>query len=307
MTPEAERARSADTIMTVLQRLIVPGVVLAVGLAGVFVVADALSRNDRAAERRALLARSDDLTARALASGSALGCLDAAAGDATETACEAAVFASPQATAAAVAYIGARLELLADAKAVEKALPDVAPRFAGTRRAIELDRFGIAAHVLSERDGCTAAQCSGFALVADANVLKSNIKAQIFDQYVSRHAAAWNGPAAARPAAPEVSQAAPPAAPPGTLPQTASAQPPAEARPVSSKYDFPSAASIPPVSIMNSEPPLSKEAAAAKAEALVKAAPGDKTPPLPVEPSKTPVPPKRPQAANEPADIAPAR
>ena len=298
-------ARSADTIMTLLYRLIGPGVLLAVGLAGIFVVADALGRTDRAAERRALVARSDDLTARALGSGSALACLDAAAGDATETACEAAVFSSPQATAAAVAYIGARLDLLADARAV----PGLAARLAGSRRAIELDRYGIAAHVLSQRDGCTAAQCDGFALVADANMLKSNIRAQTFDQYVSRHAGAWAAPQPATPPAnaPAVSQAAPPVALPGALPQTASAQPPAEARPVASKYDFPSAASIPPGSIMNTEPPLSKEAAAAKAEALVQAAPGDKTPPLPIDPAKTPVPPKRPQVPNEPADIAPAR
>jgi len=286
--------------MSTFYRLIVPGLVLAAALAGVFVVVETLGRNDRAAERRALIARSEDLTARALASGSALSCLDAAAGDATESACEAAVFSSPQATAAAVAYIGARLDILADAKDHAEA----ALRLAATRRAIELDRYGIAAHVLSERDGCTAAQCSGFALVADASMLKANIKAQTFDQYVSRHAGAWAAPspAAAQPAAPAVSQAVPPVA----LPQTAAA-PAAEGRPVSSKYDFPSAASIPPVSIMNSEPPLSKEAAAAKAEALVQSAPGDKTPPLPVDPAKTPVPPKRPQAANEPADIAPAR
>ncbi len=300
MTPEAERARSADTIMTMLYRLIVPGVVLAVGLAGIFVVADALGRNDHAAERRALMARSAELTARALASGSALSCLDAAAGEATETACEAAVFGSPQATAAAVAYVGARLDLLADAATT----PEVAPRLAGIRRAIELDRFGIAAQVLNHRDGCSATQCSGFALVADANMLKSNIKAQTFDQYVSRHAAAWVAPQPAQPAAPANSPANSPAMSQGpvppALPQTASAQPPAEGRPVSSKYDFPSAASIPPVSIMNTEPPLSKEAAAAKAEALVKAAPGDKTPPVPIEPGKAPVPPKRPQVPNEP-------
>ncbi|MBS0245858.1 MAG: hypothetical protein JSR61_04495 [Proteobacteria bacterium] len=283
--------------MTVLHRLIVPVVLLAIGVAGIYVVADALGHNERAAERRALLARSDELTARALAGNSALSCLDAAAGDATETACEAAVFASPQSTAAAVAYIGARLDLLADAKA----MPGLAPRLSGTRRAIELDRFGIAAHVLSERDGCSAAQCAGFALVNDANMLKSNIRAQTFDQYVSRHAGAWNAPA--QPVAPAVSQALPPA----TLPQTATAVPQPEGHPVPSKYDFPSANSIPPVSIMNAEPPLSKEAAAAKAEALVKAAPGDKTPPVPIDPAKTPVPPKRPQAANEPADIAPAR
>jgi len=264
-------------------------VLLGLGVAA-FAIADQMAADRRAAHERAVIARSDELTARAMAPGSALACLDAAPGDATETACEAAVFGSPQSTSAAVAYIGARMALLADAKD----MPALAPRLAATRRAIELDRFGIAAQVLSQRDGCSAAQCTGFALVTDSSMLRSNLKARTFDQYVSRHAGAWNAPPPpAQPTGPQTSQA--PMQP--ALPQTASAQP--EARAVSSKYDFPSAASIPPVSIMNSEPPLSKEAAEAKAAAVTSGAPGDKTPPVPIEPSKTPVPPKRPQVPNE--------
>lgn len=273
-------------------------VLLGLGVAA-FAIADQMAADRRAAHERALLARHDELTARAMAPGSALACLDAAPGDATETACEAAVFGSPQSAAAAVAYIGARMALLADVRD----MPALAARLAATRRAIELDRFGIAAQVLSQRDGCSAAQCTGFALVTDSSMLRSNLKARTFDQYVSRHSAAWNGPAQAAPDKP-VAAAQPPAAPPLQAAAPAGAEP----RPVSSKYDFPSAASIPPVSIMNAEPPLSKEAADAKQAAAAQgAAMGDRAPPAPPPPERTPVPPKRPQAANEPADIVPAR
>lgn len=271
-------------------RILVPAIIVVEIALGGFAVLDHMTGDRRAAEHRALAARQDELTARALAPGSALSCLDAIAGDATETACEAQVFASPQSTAAAVAYIGARLSLLADAK--DKDAPQA--RFATARRAVELDRFGIAAHVLSERDGCSAVQCGGFALVTDSSMLRSNLKARTFDQYVSRHSVAWNAPAVPKaPAAPEMSQA--PSAPaPAPATQAAVVTDP---RPVSPKYDFPSAASIPPVSIMNAEPALPKEAATAQAAAA----------PASPQPVQVPVPPRRPQAADAPADIAPAR
>lgn len=287
-----------ETTPSGLFRFLVPAIILVeVGLAG-YAVLDHMTRDQRAAEHRALAARADELTARALVPGSALSCLDAAAGDTTETACEASVFASPAATASAVAYMSARMSLLADAK--DKDAPPA--RFAATRRAIELDRFGIAAHVLSQRDGCSAAQCTGFALVTDSSMLRSNLKARTFDQYVSRHAANWNSaPAPDKPVA-----AVPPAG--AVAPVAAAAPGGAEPRQVSSKYDFPSAASIPPVSIMNAEPPLSKEAADAKQAAVAQGqALGDRAPPAPPQPERTPVPPKRPQVPNEPADIAPAR
>ena len=174
-----------------------------------------------------------------------------------ENACEKTVFAGPQSTAAAVAYMAARLTLLADGLAFARhGDPDFAAALAGLRRAIELDRFGVAAHVLAVRDGCTAERCAAFALLGDANVIKANLKAQVFDQYVSRYAADWDKIARRSPVKPTA-----------PAPRCASAmRPSAPAKtPVPDKYDFPSAASIPPVSIMNAEPPLPKEATDAQA------------------------------------------
>ena len=199
---------SLDPPRNSVLRWILPALAIAAALFGVFVIVDRLEQDQRAAGQRALQARAETLNASALQQGGALACLDTLAGESTEAACEAKVFASPQSTAAAVVYTAAQLTLLADAQKFD---PTFAATFAARRRAIELDRFGIAAHVLSERDGCTAERCAAFAFLTDSGVLKANMKAQAFDQYVSRHADAWNAPAAAP--APAVSQAQPAPAP----------------------------------------------------------------------------------------------
>jgi hypothetical protein len=164
------------------------------------------------------------------------------------------VFAGPQSAASAVAYIAARLTLLADGLAFVRrgGDPDFAATLSGLRRGIELDRFGIVAHVLAARDGCTADHCAFFALLSDTNVIKSTLKAQIFDQYVSRHVADWSK---FEPVAEKPLPAAPVAGVLEPLPRTS----------VARKYNFPSAASIPPVSIMNAEPLLPKGAMDAQA------------------------------------------
>src|ERR1017187_5566218 len=263
------------------RRLLLPIVVVVLtGLAVVSILAR-MAQDERGAERRALAQRSAELTAQALVPGSALACLDGAAGEAVENACEKTVFAGPQSTAAAVAYMAARLTLLADGLAFARhGDADFPAAFAVLLLAIELDRFGIAAHVLAVRDGCTAERCAAFALLSDANVIKANLKAQIFNQYVSRYAADWNKiePVAEKQAPAPVARAAEPTAPAKT--------------PVASQYDFPSAASTPPVSIMKPEPPLPKEAT--DAQAAQPTAEGNVS---------VPVPPKRPQtqAATPPA------
>lgn len=289
-------ARTGGTLDMML-RLAVPAVALvAVGFA-VVAVLDRMARDSRAAERRSLVARSDQLTASALMPSSALSCLDGGAGDAAETACEASVFASASSTAAAVAYVGARLTLLAEARVLDAATE----AFAGSRRALELDRYGVAAYVLAARDGCTAERCATFALFADTGALKSNMKAQVFDQYVSRHASAWNAPPPSAGPPPAAVSATPPVAAPEV--KSAAAEPSAGqsvAHPMSSKYTLPSAASIPAVSIMNAEPPLPKaaaEALAAQTKAEIKAdAKPDSKPD-----DDVPMPPKRPQASREQA------
>ena len=229
----------------------------ALALAGVAVYAliDRSSVAERAAERRALLAREVELSRIALAPGSALACLDGGAGETVENVCEKTVFASAQSTAAAVSYMDARLKLLAAAAERD---PSLLALLASTRRAVALDRFGVAAHVLAIRDGCTAEKCDAFALVDDASALQANLRAQVYDQYVSRYVASWNAPAPAE--KPPAVSALPP--PTSLARVTASGQTPTPAVKPGEHWDFPSAASIPAVSIMGAEPPLPKGAEA---------------------------------------------
>ncbi|HET9174954.1 MAG TPA: hypothetical protein VFN84_01245, partial [Pseudolabrys sp.] len=196
------------------------------------------------------------------------------AGEQVENACEQAVFADAQSTARAIAFVTARLSLLADVFASARGDEEFLAAFATGRRAIELDRYGIAAHVLAVRDGCTTERCAAFTMFRDTAALKANLKVSAFDNYVARYAAAWGK---AEPPIDKQPQAS-------TAPQASvNGEQPAP-HPVDSRYDFPSAASIPPVSIMNAEPAAPKEhTGTAGAQA------GEK-------PANPPVPPKRPQA-----------
>jgi hypothetical protein len=272
-----------------LKLAIVLAVVAGVALSVVAVV-NTMTLEREAADRRALVQRSAELNLGAMAPGSVLTCLDAGAGDEVEAACEAKVFADPRSAAGAVAYTAARLLLLSEAHATQ---PSALAAMAGPRRAIELDRYGIAAHVLATRDGCTPENCAAFAYLRDTTALKANLKARVYDQYVSRYAAAWNKPEAEKQApvaAAQPDQRNAPGAPIAAVPGEPS-QP--TGVPVSGKYDFPSAASIPPVSIMNSEPVLPK-APPPKTDGKTEAKPDEDV---------VPVPPKRPQtqAATPPA------
>lgn len=205
--------------------------------------ADQSILRQRVAEREALNARALQLTTAAMAPGSALACLDAGAGDVVKTSCEAALFLKPETVAAATAYVEARLLLLADGLDYSRRIDGA---YSGTlahlRQAIEADRYGFVAHVLATRDGCTADDCGAFSLLRDVNAVKENIKARTLENTIARHAANWG---ARTPVA-----AAPPPAPVATI----------SAVPVTRPIDFPTAASIPPVSIMT-EPPAPARAA----------------------------------------------
>jgi hypothetical protein len=189
---------------------------------------------DRADERRALDQRAADLVGRAVAPGSAIACLEATNTETVEGACERAVFASPETVAAASAYVSARLSLLADAhEYTARRDSSYESAIAGLRRTIGADRYGLASQVLSIRDGCTADACDAFGLVYDDKKLRANMKDRLFDMTVARYAVNW--PTRTRPLASS-----------GGAPNGVPAGP---------NVTFPSAASIPPVSIMNSEPP----------------------------------------------------
>src|SRR5579872_5134741 len=77
-----------------------------------WIVLETTSEGTFAAERRALDARWLEMTTRSALPGSALACLEETAGDLVEAACEKALFASPVAAAASVAYVTAQLSLL---------------------------------------------------------------------------------------------------------------------------------------------------------------------------------------------------
>lgn len=262
----------------------VAAAVILIAVAGGLLVLTQIAANEQLADRRAIEARAAELLARDLLPGSPGPCLTSEAGDAVETACEKVVFASPETAAMAVALVGARLTLFVEAatraREGQGAMPEAVRRY---QRAFELDRFGIAAHVLAIRDGCSADHCSFFDLIGNSAVLKSNLRTQAYENYADRYAAGWATGAPVPPAAPDV--AVPVAKVPPVEPAPAVADTPAhKPAPVASKYDFPSAASIPPVSIMASEPP---QAGAGNTQASPQPAAKPEAAP--------PVPPRRPQ------------
>jgi hypothetical protein len=255
------------------------------GAAITWILLDGSARRDLASERRALDARATDLTVRAIMPGSALACLSATAGETVETSCEKALFATPEATAAAVSFVAAQLTLLADATDFARRDPKYNGTLAQLRHAAEGDRYGIVAHVLASREGCTADQCGAFALLKDASRVSTNLAEQSYDLYVARYAASW-------PAAAESPVAARSSPPPPALASAPAAAPGVGLRVPGPNVFFPSAASIPPVNIMNAEPSAPEST-------------GATTPAKPPAPQRKAAAPARRPADTAPVDINP--
>ena len=198
---------------------------------------DRAALGDRIAERRTLELRAEDLSAHALAPGSALACLDASAGESVEAACEKALFVSPASVASASSYVAARLTLLAGMVAYAgRGGSDIEPVLLPLRRSLEADRFGFVAHVLTVRDGCESKNCKALALLHDPSRVRANLSAGTLDHYLDHYQELWAK------------------APDGNLAELTQAPPTAPSAHKAVNIDFPSAASIPPVSIMNPEP-----------------------------------------------------
>jgi hypothetical protein len=226
----------------------------ALGAASAWAVLDIRPFGDQRAERRALEMRAQELTLRTLAPGSPLACLDALTGDNVEAACERALFATPATVATATTFVVARLALLADM--TSNAGTDGADNATlPLRRALEADRFGLLAHALAVRDGCTSEHCAALAVLQDSDRVRANMREDAFDRYLERYVAMWA-------LVPEVPVAEASQAQPGAV-GSFGAQ---GSRKVSVNIDFPSAASIPPVSIMNPEPKAPGAAAAARSK-----------------------------------------
>jgi hypothetical protein len=226
-----------------------------VGAGVVAMLAGSLGNRDHSAARRALDARAAELTLRVIAPGSPLACLESVANDTVEAACEKLLFASPETIAAGMAYTEARLLLLSDGVDLAARDPGYGPSIERLRRVIEEDRFGMVAQVLVTR-GCTADNCAAFRLLRDPRRVTANIRERKFDASVVLNAPVWrnegaaSAPVAAAPSVPTVASV-PHVATTGAAPTV--------------RFEYPSAASIPAISIMNAEPPLPPGEAAAAA------------------------------------------
>jgi hypothetical protein len=248
-------------------------------------VGDYLADRDRAADERALNARVFELATRAFMPGSGLGCLDPIVDETMEAACEKTIFATPEATAAAMSYVAAQLALLASAREVGDQAAE--PGILALRRALEVDRFGLVAHVLAARDGCTADECSAFAWLGDTSRIKVHLAERPFESRLKTYSGNW--PSAGSRA---VATSAPPSTPaPGTA-----------ARVPNNLY-FPSASSIPPVNIMTAEPPGAQRQPQDTTGAAATA------PPTPTRrPPQAAAPPRQsPSAAPAPTGVNPAQ
>jgi hypothetical protein len=231
--------------------VVVVGALLGATLAWAFL--NAATVRDQNAERRALEARATELNIQALAPGSPLACLDGLAGDNVEAACERALFATPVTVATATTYAAARLSLLADMAAyTRRGGGNIDGVLQPLRRALQSDRFGFVAHMLAVRDGCTSENCAALALLQDPSKVRANLSGQTLDRYLDRYLTAW----AQSPSVPVADATPSPSGQPGEPAPRKSAL----------NIDYPSADSIPAVSIMNPEPkggPLTPNAAVA--------------------------------------------
>jgi hypothetical protein len=250
-------------------------------------------------QRRAIEERIAVLRTEAMASG-ALACLERTA-EALQASCAQSLFASPGVISSAGIYTASRLDAM---KAARRYSGPRTPQFddavATLERSLQEDPFGLAADILVRRESCTAQRCDALSLFADPARLADNIRNKTFDANVARYTAAWGTPQGAAPAGAPV-----PAITPG-----------GETRaPIPDKYQLPSAASIPPVSIMTDEPPRAAPAPAAKdrpAAPQEAAAPAAEAPTPPAQAETPPAAqkksaPRRPQQQNVPLSITPQR
>ena len=212
----------------------------------------------------------------------ALACLDDLAGETALTACEKLLFGSPDTVAAAVAYAARqvnRLTALGDVAAANRVMT---PDLQALRRAVERDRYGLIAYVLTARDHCQPAQCPAYVSLTDHNQIAANMDERVYEASVNKYAANWNAVAATTA---------------GTAALTLSNQP--TGKPTNA--EFPTAASTPAVSIMTPEPPVAPVAAPRPPAPAV----AQTVPPKPPAAKKQPAATPRPRATS-PTTLSPA-
>ena len=223
-----------------------------------------------------------------------LSCIDEMAGDAVLAACEKVLFGSAESVAAAVAYAASQITLLTSLGDVATANKGAGSDLLALRRAVERDRYGLMAYVLTVRDRCTPTACRAFRSVTEPRQIAANMEERVYENLIMRYASSWNTPQAAA----GMIAALPPSFPTG--------------KPTNA--EFPTSASTPAVSIMTPEPspgaapkPPSATAAAPASPAAPRAAAATPpaSPPAQAAAKKPPPAPKRPSGA-APVQLAPS-
>ena len=221
-----------------------------------------------------------------------LSCIDEMAGDAVLAACEQVLFGSAESVAAAVAYAASQITLLTSLGDVATANKGAGSDLLALRRAVERDRYGLMAYVLTVRDRCTPTACRAFRSVTEPRQIAANMEERVYENLIMRYASSWNTPQAAA----GMIAALPPSFPTG--------------KPTNA--EFPTSASTPPVNIMTPEPPLGaapKPSSAAAVPAAPAAPRSAAAPPAPTQAQaaakKPPPAPKRPSSA-APVQLAPS-
>ena len=140
-----------------------------------------------------------------------LSCIDELAGEAVLAACEKALFGSAEAVAAAVGYAASQITLLSSLGDVATANQGAGSDLLALRRAVERDRYGLMAYVLTVRDRCTPSACRAFRSLTETRQIASNMEDRVYENLVVRYASSWNAP----PAATGMVAALPPSVPTG--------------------------------------------------------------------------------------------
>ena len=207
----------------------------------------------------------------------ALSCIDDLAGETVLTACEKVLFGSAESTAAALSYAASQITRLTAFGDVAAANASMTPELQMMRRAVERDRYGLMAYVLSARDHCTPSDCTAFRAVTDRNQIVANMNERTYEGLIVRYAPSWNMPAA--------------------TPGPVAALPPSMPLGKPTNAEFPSAASTPPISIMAPEPGQATTPTAPRPPASGLSSPPSSSPPL----ASAPLPSPRPTPATAPA------
>lgn len=226
----------------------------------------------------------------------ALACIDDIAGETALAACEKLLFGAPDVVASAVAYAAAQVSRLTALGDVETAGRNMSPELQALRRAMQRDRYGLVAYVLSVRDQCQPAQCAAYGSLTDHKQIAANMDERLYESLVIKYAPGWGAPGGN----------APGTAPPYAGAQAALPTTGPTGRPTNT--DFPSAASIPPVNIMTPEPGSPLSAPRAPAAGMAQQTPRPSPPATPATSvasaaRKQPAPKARPQA---PVQLAPS-